>query len=99
MNLSGSTALQPIIVFNLPFRGNRLLFSDKGLKDDRQLYAFLEEHHFEIEHKTFPKRPRKETDESEELIVLVALCSSLSGDAESVQGQTPEAYLTGWNQS
>jgi SAM-dependent methyltransferase len=61
-----------IIVLNLPWRGNRLLFSDKGLKDNRQLYAFLEEHHFEIEHKAFPKRPRNETDESEELIVLVA---------------------------
>ena len=46
--------------------------SDKGLKDNRQLYAFLEEHHFEIEHKAFPKRPRNEIDESEELIVLVA---------------------------
>ncbi len=42
------------------------------LKDNRQLYAFLEEHHFEIEHKAFPKRPRNETDETEELIVLVA---------------------------
>jgi len=61
-----------IIVFNLANRGNGLLFSDKGLKDNRQLYAFLEEHHFEIEHKAFPKRPRNETDESEELIVLVA---------------------------
>jgi SAM-dependent methyltransferase len=61
-----------ITVLNLPHRGNRLLFSDKGLKDNRQLYAFLEEHHFDIEHKAFPKRPRNETDESEELIVLVA---------------------------
>ena len=61
-----------IIVFNLPNRGNGLLFSDKGVQDNRQLYAFLEEHHFEIEHKAFPKRPRNETDESEELIVLVA---------------------------
>jgi hypothetical protein len=61
-----------IIVLNFPHRGNRLLFSDKGLKDNRQLFAFLEEHHFEIEQKAFPKRPRNETDESEELIVLVA---------------------------
>jgi hypothetical protein len=61
-----------IIVFNLPYRGNRLLFSDKGLKDNRQLYAFLEECHFEIEHKAFPKRARNETNESEELIILVA---------------------------
>ncbi len=61
-----------IIVLNLPYRGNCSLFSEKGLKDNRQLYAFLEEHQFEIEHKAFPKRPRNETDESEELIVLVA---------------------------
>jgi hypothetical protein len=61
-----------IIVFNLSNRGHGLLFSDMGLKDNRQLYTFLEEHHFEIEHKAFPKRPRNETDESEELIVLVA---------------------------
>jgi len=45
-----------IIVFNLPNRGNGLLFSDKGLKDNREFYALLEEHHFEIEHKGFPKR-------------------------------------------
>jgi len=61
-----------IIVINLPMRGNRSLFSEKGLKDNGQLYRFLEEHDFEIEHKSFPKRPRNETDESEELIVLVA---------------------------
>ncbi len=61
-----------IIVLNLPYRGNSSLFSEKGLKDNRELYTFLEEHHFEIEHKAFPKRPRNETDESEELVVLVA---------------------------
>jgi SAM-dependent methyltransferase len=61
-----------IIVFNFPYRGSHLLFSDKGLKDNRYLYAFLKEHHFEIEHKAFPKKPQDETDESEELIVLVA---------------------------
>jgi hypothetical protein len=61
-----------IIVLNLPYRGNSSLFSEKGLKDNRELYTFLEEHHFAIEHKAFPKRPRNETDESEELIVLVA---------------------------
>jgi SAM-dependent methyltransferase len=61
-----------IIILNLPYRGNCSLFSDQGLKDNRQLYAFLEEQHFEIEHKEFPKRPLNETDESEELIVLVA---------------------------
>jgi hypothetical protein len=61
-----------IIIVNLPYRGNQTLFSDLGLKDNRQLYPFLEEQGFEIEHKAFPKRPRNETDESEELIVLVA---------------------------
>jgi hypothetical protein len=61
-----------IIILNLPYRGNQSLFSDLGLKDNRQLYPVLEEHGFEIEHKLFPKRPRNETDESEELIVLVA---------------------------
>jgi hypothetical protein len=61
-----------IIILNLPYRGNPSLFSERGLKDNHQLYAFLEEQHFEIEHKAFPKRPRNETDESEELIVLVA---------------------------
>ena len=61
-----------IIVFNLPHRGSHLLFSDKGLKNNRQLYAFLEEHDFEIELKAFPKKPQNETDESGELIVLVA---------------------------
>ena len=60
-----------IIVFNLPHRGNWSLFSDKGLKDNSQLYSFLEEHSFEIELKAFPKKPRNETDESGELIVLV----------------------------
>ena len=61
-----------IIVFNFPYRGSQLLFSHKGLKDNRDLNAFLEEHHFEIEHKALPKKPKDETDESEELIVLVA---------------------------
>jgi hypothetical protein len=61
-----------IVILNLPYRGNQFLFSDLGLKDNRQLYPVLKEQGFEIEHKAFPKRPRNETDESEELIVLVA---------------------------
>jgi hypothetical protein len=61
-----------IIILNLPYRGNQSFFSDLGLKDNRQLYPVLEELGFEIEHKLFPKRPRNETDESEELIVLAA---------------------------
>ena len=61
-----------MIVINLPMRGTRALFSEKGLKDNRHLCAFFYEHRFEIEHKSFPARPRDATDESEELIVLVA---------------------------
>ena len=61
-----------IIVFNFPDHGNRLLFSDQGLKDNRQLFSFFEEHNFDIEHKAFPKRAQNETDESDQLIVLVA---------------------------
>ncbi|MGD1031823.1 MAG: class I SAM-dependent methyltransferase [Opitutaceae bacterium] len=61
-----------IIVINLPFRGNASLFSEKGLKENRQLYEFLDEHDFEIEFKAFPKRPARETDESQEFLLLVA---------------------------
>jgi SAM-dependent methyltransferase len=60
------------IITNLPMRGNQALFSDKGLKDNHQLLRFLEDHHFEIEHKSFPCVPRETTDYSDELIVLVA---------------------------
>jgi hypothetical protein len=60
------------IVNNLPMRGNQALFSDKGLKDNRDLYQFLEEEGFEIEHKSFPKRSAGATDESGELLILVA---------------------------
>ena len=88
-----------IIVFNLPDRGNGSLFSDKGLKDNHQLYAFLEEQRFEIEHKAFPKWPRNEKDESQELIVLVArkCVETLNGDAESVRHRSiagPEPLST-----
>jgi hypothetical protein len=61
-----------IVVVNLPMRGNQSLFSEKGLKDNRLVCQFLEEQGFEIEHKDFPCRPKGETDEAEELIVLVA---------------------------
>ena len=75
-----------IIVFNLPHRGNWSLFSDKGLKDNSQLYAFLEEHYFEIELKAFPKKPRNETDESGELIVLVARKCVLNKAIDRTEG-------------
>ena len=61
-----------MIVNNLPMRGNQSLFSDKGLKDNRDLYRVLLERGFEIESKSFPKRDPKETEESEELIILLA---------------------------
>jgi len=72
-------------------RGSHLLFSDKGLKDN--LYAFLEEHHFEIEHKAFPKRPRDETDESEELIVLGLLQQSAQFDSRRGQSRSKTGAL------
>ena len=61
-----------IVIVNLPMRGNQSLFSEKGLKDNRELYRFLDESGFEIEHKAFPCRDRRATEEAEELIVLVA---------------------------
>src|SRR5258708_20643645 len=61
-----------IIILNLPYRGNHSLFSERGLKDNYQLYSFLEQQPFGIEHKPFPKRPRTDTDESEQRFVLIA---------------------------
>ena len=61
-----------IVVVNLPMRGNQSLFSEEGLKDNRLVGQFLEEQGFEIEQKDFPCRPKGETEEAGELIVLVA---------------------------
>jgi len=61
-----------LIVVNLPMRGNQSLFSEKGLKNNVHLCEWLEQERFEIEHKAFPCRPKNETDEAEEFIVLVA---------------------------
>jgi hypothetical protein len=61
-----------IIIINHPTRGIRGRFSEKGLKKNDGFYAFLEEQNLEIESKDFPCRPDGETDESEEMIVLVA---------------------------
>jgi SAM-dependent methyltransferase len=61
-----------IIVVNLPTRGIREQFSERGLKANDALYPFLKELSFEIEWKEFPCRPPGATDEAEELIVLVA---------------------------
>jgi SAM-dependent methyltransferase len=80
-----------LIVLNLPYRGNRLLFSGQGLKDNRRLYSFLEERHFEIQYKDFPKRPRNVKDESEELLVLVARkrAGSSAHDLLNQRGSAP----------
>jgi hypothetical protein len=61
-----------MVIVNLPMRGNRSLFSEQGLKDNRDLYAFFGAEGFEIEYKAFPCRARGEMEEAEELIVLVA---------------------------
>jgi len=60
------------IISNLPMRGNEALFCEKGLKNNHDLYRFLEEERFEIEHKSFPCRARGETEESHEFVVIVA---------------------------
>jgi hypothetical protein len=70
-----STYLKPggrLMISNLPMRGNESLFSENGLKDNRDLYKFLEAEHFIIEQKSFPCRAEGATDEAEELIVLIA---------------------------
>jgi hypothetical protein len=61
-----------IVIVNLPSRGIREEFSEKGLKRNEDLVSFLGEQNFTIEYKDFPCRPKDATDESEELIVLVA---------------------------
>jgi hypothetical protein len=61
-----------IIIVNLPSRGIRDEFSAKGLKANDELIPFLAEQNLAIEYKDFPCRPKDGTDESEELIVLVA---------------------------
>jgi hypothetical protein len=61
-----------IIIVNLPSRGIREEFSEKGLKRNDDLCAFLGDQNFSVEYKDFPCRPKDATDESEELIVLVA---------------------------
>jgi len=61
-----------IIIANLPTRGIEEEFSANGLKRNEDLYCFLEEQNLEIEFKDFPCRPKGATEESEEMIVLVA---------------------------
>jgi hypothetical protein len=61
-----------IIIINHPNRGIRARFSERGLKRNDDFYLFLEEQYLEIESKEFPCRPVGETDEFEEMIVLVA---------------------------
>ena len=64
-----------IIIINMPGRGVRALFSGEGLKDNNELYSFLEEHGFNIEYKILPWRTSVDVDDREsttEMIVLVA---------------------------
>ncbi|MDR3402157.1 MAG: hypothetical protein P4L99_06625 [Chthoniobacter sp.] len=61
-----------IIIVNFPGRGVREEFSENGLKKNEDLYQFLEGQNFAIERKEFPCRPEGATEESEEMIVLVA---------------------------
>jgi len=65
-----------------------------ALVPNRELYALLEEHHFEIEHKGFPKRPCNQTDgiRGTHCVGGKKLCSSLNGAAESVQGPDTRRY-------
>ena len=83
-----------IVIVNLPIRGNQSLFSGKGLKDNRDLYAVLENLDFDIEHKSFPKRPRNETDESQELIILVAQKRRDTYRAQHTESRDEELKLT-----
>jgi len=61
-----------IIIINHPTRGIRERFAADGLKRNEDIYQLLEERNVVIEHKDFPCRPYGATDESEEMIVLVA---------------------------
>jgi hypothetical protein len=61
-----------IIIINHPTRGIRERFAANGLKKNEDFYLFLEEQNLAIESKDFPCRLAGETDESEEMIVLVA---------------------------
>jgi SAM-dependent methyltransferase len=76
------------LIANLPMRGNQSFFSEKGLKDNRDLFAFLMEERFEIEEKSFPCRAADATEEAEELIVLIARKSGveprMNTDAETI---------------
>jgi hypothetical protein len=61
-----------IVIINHPGRGIRARFAEKGLKRNDDFYLFLQEQSLEVEYKDFPCRPDGESDESEEMIVLVA---------------------------
>ena len=74
------------IVCNLPMRGNQTLFSEKGLKDNRRLFQYLEANGFDLEEKHFPKREPGVTSEAEELLVLVARKKSGSNEPREKRG-------------
>jgi hypothetical protein len=62
-----------LIVNNLPMRGNRALFSPAGLKDNREVVAWARKNGYQIERQEYPCRPGGESDEAEELLLLVAV--------------------------
>ena len=65
----GSNIIREILLAAAGVKISRTCLSDARLE---LLRGIAEEHGFEIEDKSFPCRPAGETDEAEELIVLVA---------------------------
>jgi len=61
-----------LIIANRPNRGIKEEFCERGLKNNADLCAFLAERRLEIESKEFPYREEGETEEAEEMMVLVA---------------------------
>ena len=64
-----------IVIINMPGRGFRTLFSEKGVCDNLELYSFLEEIGFEIGKKYFPWNSYSECPDKEdgtEFVTLVA---------------------------
>ena len=56
---------------NLPGRGFKEAFSEKGLQDNRKLFELLEREDFEIEDKHFPWRGDGQ-GQAHEMLVVVA---------------------------
>ena len=65
-----------IIILNMPGRGVKDLFSEDGVKDNFELFSFLEKSGFNIEYKMLPWKSTIDADkaeESNEMLVLVAV--------------------------